>query len=252
MLVLFTDFGPGGPYVGQLQAVLQAQAPSIPVINLIDDAPRFKVLPAAHLLAAFISQFPVDTVFVCVVDPEVGGARQPVILHADGQYFVGPGNGLMDVVAARAKQAQWSEILWRPPQLSTTFHGRDLFAPVAAKMATAQPVEQRAWSPQGVLNGADLAEVIYLDHYGNGMTGLRQDQLSPSQVLRVGNHPIPHAKTFSAVPLAEAFYYVNSIGLIEVAVNQGNAARELPMRVGDLVGIEDFETAMRSNAAWQG
>ena len=140
MIVLFTDFGPGGPYTGQMKAVLAREAPGIPVIDLADDLPACDPEPAAYLLAAFARAFPPGAVFVCVVDPGVGSDRAPVALSTDERWYVGPDNGLLAIAARRADDARWFTIDWRPLSLSPSFHGRDLFAPVAARIARGEAV----------------------------------------------------------------------------------------------------------------
>src|SRR5262249_35613023 len=162
MIVLFTDFGLTGPYTGQVKAVLQREAPGVPVVDLFADAPTANPRAAAYLLAAYSAWFDAGTIFLCVVDPGVGGARAPVIVEADGRFFVGPGNGLSEIVRRRARQARVFEITWQPPDLSATFHGRDLFAPVAARLgrgeAPAGEPHDASWSRQPDWP-ADLAEI---------------------------------------------------------------------------------------------
>ena len=102
MIVLFTDFGPAGPYTGQLQAALAGRAPGVPVIDLISDAPAMAPKPSAYLLAALAGALPDDAIFLCVVDPGVGSGRAPVVVKAGGQVFVGPGNGLFEMVSRLA------------------------------------------------------------------------------------------------------------------------------------------------------
>ena len=104
MIVLFTDFGLHGPYVGQMRAVLHQMAPGVPMIDLFADAPVGNCRASAYLLAAYAVWFPAGTVFLCVVDPGVGGARPAIILEADGKWYVGPGNGLFELVQRRAER----------------------------------------------------------------------------------------------------------------------------------------------------
>ena len=174
MIALFTDFGLHGPYAGQMKAVLLDMAPGVPVIDLFADAPAGDPKASAYLLAAYAPWFPERTVFLCVVDPGVGGERPAVIVEADRRWYVGPGNGLFELVRRRARKAQSFDITWRPKTLSASFHGRDLFAPVAAILARgdeppgrprADGADRRADWPD------DLAEIVYVDHYGNTMTG---------------------------------------------------------------------------------
>jgi S-adenosyl-L-methionine hydrolase (adenosine-forming) len=135
MIALFTDFGLHGPYTGQMKAVLHQMAPGVPVIDLFADAPAGNPKAAAYLLAAYAAWFPTGTIFLCVVDPGVGGERPPLIIEADERWYVGPGNGLFELVQRRANAVRRWDITWQPERLSASFHGRDLFAPVAAMLA---------------------------------------------------------------------------------------------------------------------
>src|SRR5271154_4936845 len=140
MIVLFTDFGLDGPYTGQVTAVLHQGAPEVPVVPLFADAPSERPKPAAYLLATYGAWFPAGTILLCVVDPSVGSERRAVVVEAEGRIYVGPDNGLFDIVMRRASDAQMWEIIWHPGPLSPSFHGRDLFAPVAAQLALGEPV----------------------------------------------------------------------------------------------------------------
>src|SRR5512145_1004309 len=121
MILLFTDFGLAGPYTGQMKAVLQQRAPGVAVIDLFADAPIQNPKAAAYLLAAYAAWFPAGSVFLCVVDPGVGGERPPVIVQADGRWFVGQGNGLFELVMRRAQATEAWEIAWQPEKLSVSF-----------------------------------------------------------------------------------------------------------------------------------
>jgi len=239
MIVLFTDFGNEGPYVGQMKAVLHLDAPGLPVIDLFNDAPRCNPRAAAYLLAAYGRDFPVGSVFLAVVDPGVGSSRQAVMLHADGRWYVGPDNDLFDVVAAQAKHSEWWDIDWQPPELSATFHGRDLFAPVAARLARGEPPpgHQRTAVHERALPD-DLFEIIYIDHFGNAVTGIRAATLDPSSVLCLGMNRLKSATTFADVAVGNAMWLANSSDLVEIAVNSGRADAVLDLAVGDHVGIE--------------
>jgi len=240
MIALFTDFGLRGPYVGQMKAVLQREAANVPVVDLMHDAPAFDARASAYLLAALVDAFPAGTVFAGVVDPGVGSAaRRAVMLQADGRWFVGPDNGLFAIVARRAGNAAWHEILWRPEALSASFHGRDLFAPVAARLVRGERPESRELG-DAVGSGwpDELAEVIYIDDFGNAMTGLRAARLAMDARLTLGEHRLSRARTFSDVPVGQAFWYENANGLAEIAVNQGSAAEALELRLGAGLGVD--------------
>ena len=135
MIALFTDFGLHGPYTGQMKAVLHQMAPGIPIIDLFADAPVGNPKASAYLLAAYAAWLPVRTVFLCVVDPGVGGTRPAIFIEADGRWYIGPGNGLFELIQRRARETHSWDIDWKPKHLSASFHGRDLFAPVAAMLA---------------------------------------------------------------------------------------------------------------------
>jgi S-adenosylmethionine hydrolase len=236
MIVLFSDFGLSGPYVGQVKAVFAEIVPSVPVIDLFADAPTADPRAAAYLLAAYDDVFPAGTIFFAVVDPGVGGARLPVILLADDRWYVGPDNGLLALVARRAATSRVWEITWRPPHLSASFHGRDLFAPAAARLALGE-------APPGIERPAglsalrpdwpdDLAEIVYIDHYGNAFTGIRAAKLSPHARLAIGNHVLTRARTFGDLSPGTAFWYQNSNGLAEIAVASGRADQTLGIAIG--------------------
>ncbi len=240
LVFLFTDFGAEGPYLGQMEAVLRVLSPTTPVINLLSNAPRTQPQPSGLLLAALVSQLPPQAIVLAIVDPGVGGSRKPLVLEADGRWYLGPDNGILNGVAAEAHQVTWKEILWRPERLSNSFHGRDLYAPVAARLAEgdfAWPHRALA-APEVSAWVSELPEVIYVDHYGNLITGLRYRAERAGSVLSVGGIAVQQALTFCAVPEGQLFWYENSMGLIEVAANCRSAADLLPgSGVGAPIGI---------------
>lgn len=235
MIFLFTDFGASDIYVGQMKAVLAQQAPAHPVIDLLHDGPAFDIESSAHLLAALYPQCPPGSVMLAVVDPGVGGKRQPVVIVADGCWFVGPDNGLLAVIAARAQATRLWRIDWQPEKLSASFHGRDLFAPIAAAIARGEFPADKLTQIQALEvghDGADRPHVIYVDHYGNCLTGMRALSVAKTTALHAGNAMVHHARTFSEAKPGAAFWYENSTGLVEIAANSDNAARQLGLGVG--------------------
>lgn len=245
MIVLFTDFGLAGPYTGQMKAVLHRDAPGVPVVDLFADAPATDPQKSAYLLAAYAPSMPAGSIFLCVVDPGVGGDRLPLIARAGGRLFVGPGNGLFELCLRRHDDAACWRIDWRPATLSASFHGRDLFAPVAAALAGSKA--PAAFGPalaDGVARQPDwpddLPAIVYLDSYGNAMTGLRAAALPPGVSLRVGAEiRVRRARTFADQPPGAAFWYENANGLAEIAVNRGRAAALPGMVLGAAVAIAD-------------
>jgi S-adenosylmethionine hydrolase len=240
MIVLFTDFGLHGPYTGQMKAVLHRMAPGVAVVDLFADAPVGNPKASAYLLAAYAAWFPEQTVFLAVVDPGVGGARPAIILEADDRWYVGPGNGLFELVQRRAATTRRFDIAFAPERLSASFHGRDLFAPVAAMLARGDEPPGR---PRN--DGADrrtdwpddLGEIVYVDHFGNALTGLRATALAPEAKLAAAGRVLERATTFGDRPPGTAFWYENSNGLVEIAVNQGRADHALGLAVGSAVSI---------------
>jgi S-adenosylmethionine hydrolase len=240
MIVLFTDFGLEGPYTGQVKAILDRTAPGVPVVDLFADAPAGKPKPAAYLLAAYGVWFPPGTVLLAVVDPGVGGARTAVVVEADGRWYVGPDNGLFELVTRRADAARIWEILWRPERMPASFHGRDLFAPVAGRLARGEmPLD--LLRPSEVARHPDwpddLSEIVYIDRYGNAMTGLRAALLPDGARLGASGRALVRARTFSDMPAGEAFWYENSNGLAEIAVNTGRAEAALGLSIGTPIAI---------------
>ena len=235
MIVLFTDFGEAGPYAGQMKAMIGREAPGSPTIDLLHNAPAFNPRASAYLLAALVDVFPAGAIFLCVVDPGVGSNRAPIVAEADGRRFVGPDNGLFEIVLRRANTTALWTITWRPETLSASFHGRDLFAPVAARLARGEPVPG---DPTPVASARypdwpdELGEVIYIDNFGNAMTGLRAKSVSPNATFDAASRSVGRARTFSEKAPGEPFWYENSSGLVEIAVNQGRADELLGLSVG--------------------
>lgn len=237
-IVLYTDFGSADIYLGQVKSVLRRHASHASVIDLANDLPPFNVRAAAHLLDALKGAFAEGTVFLCVVDPGVGTERGTVVLEADRRHYVGPDNGLLSVVAARASSVRLWSIAWRPVDVSNSFHGRDLFAPVAARIAAGElPADHlRPLAVLAATFGADdLDEVIYVDHYGNACTGIRAMHAPVDGALVAGGRHIVGARVFGDVPHGTPLWYENSHGLVEIAMNRGSAAQSLGLRVGDHV-----------------
>ena len=242
MIALFTDFGVNGPYNAQMKAVLLNKAPGVDVIDLFADAPAFDPQAAAYLLAAYVGEFAPGTIFLCVVDPGVGSDRAPCVVQANRHWFVGPDNGLFEIIIRRAPADVlcW-RIDWIPPRLSASFHGRDLFAPIAAALARGEPLPIKSMAIGAVRRPEwpdDLPRTIYVDGYGNVMTGLRAAGIPTSATVVINGIALRHARTFSEVPKGNAFWYENSNGLLEIAANMESAADRSNLRVGMSVHVE--------------
>jgi len=242
MIALYTAFGIDDIYVAQVKSVLLQQLDRrVPIVDLLHSAPAFDVPAGAHLLAALQARFPPATVFLAVVDPGVGPERDAAVVEADGKWFVGPDNGLLSVTADRATDVRTWRILWRPTALSVSFHGRDLFSPVAAWIATGIFPEDKLEETPGLnirLEAGDRPHVIYVDHYGNAVTGLRACNVPETAALGAGGRRIEHERVFANARPGGAFWYENSVGLVEIAANRASAAELLSIRVGDAVSVQ--------------
>lgn len=237
-LALVTDYG-DGPYVGQMRARLADLIPALPSIDLVHDLPAFRPDLAAYLLPALVRDMPAGMLFLCVVDPGVGGARDLLLLRADGAWFVAPDNGLLALVARRAKSVDAWRIGWRPAVLSASFHGRDWFVPVAGRLCQGQDLGLTALAPADLVGASwpqERPSILYIDRFGNLLTGVKAPDPDIRHSLRVGSSQLPRARTFCEVPVGAPFWYANAFGLVEIAVNQGRADQALGLAIDDPIG----------------
>jgi S-adenosylmethionine hydrolase len=185
MLALLTDFGHGDGYVGIMKGVMLGIAPDAQLVDITHDVAPQNVASAAWILASSYHYFPRGTVFTCVVDPGVGSTRQPIALHAGHWFFVGPDNGLFSYALAEQpvhEAVLLSQAAYHLPQVSATFHGRDIFAPVSAHIAQGvalkelgpaldpASLQRLAISPAQREGDRIVAQVLHIDHFGNLIT----------------------------------------------------------------------------------
>lgn len=236
-IALLTDFGIGSPYVGQLRLVIDSLSLGHGCVELISDLPAFRPDLAAYLISALVRSSPSPCVHACVVDPGVGSERAALVLKADENWLVGPDNGLLAIAARHARDTRWWIIDWRPERLSRSFHGRDLFAPVATQLALGQSPDMTPIEGDTLVGAEwpdDLPQVIYRDHYGNLCTGQRAASLplQMDSILAAGRR-LQRRGTFYEAEPGQPFWFENSFGLVELAVNQGRADEALGLSVGD-------------------
>ncbi|WP_296805826.1 SAM-dependent chlorinase/fluorinase [Thiocapsa sp.] len=237
-IVLVTDFG-DGIYVGQMRARLGNLLPAVPVVDLVHDLPPFRADLAAYLLPALIRDMPGGGIYVCVVDPGVGSERGGLLVGAQDCWFIGPDNGLLAPLVHCSDGASVARIGWRPAALSASFHGRDWFAPAAARLVAGEDLQPTPIDSAEMVGSdwpSERAAVVYVDRFGNLMTGLRAANHGSMQSLRIGTRTLAHARTFCEVMPGEAFWYENALGLVEIAVNQGRADCLLGLSPGDSIG----------------
>lgn len=243
MIVLFTDFSLLGPFVGQLKSAIFQVNPSSKILDLMHDAPVYDIKHSAYLLSSLIEYYPIGTVFCCVVDPGVGTERRNIVVKADANYYVGPDNGLFEYICRTSTDLTYYKIIWRPERLSSTFHGRDIYAPVAAQIEQANLESLEEVKPIDIIRFSwpnDLYEVIYIDHFGNLMTGIRATSVSREKILQVLGVNVCYAETYAEMPENKLCWYVNSNRLVEIGLPQDNAAVTYSIRIGESVGITDF------------
>lgn len=235
MFLLFTDFGWHGPYVGQVKAALVTRCPEHPIVDLMHDASAFRPSEAGYLLAALGQWIEPGAVVVAVVDPGVGTERRAIAVAVDGCWFVGPDNGLLAPVINTAQTNRQVFALPTPEHVSASFHGRDVFAPAAAELALRGSVTKQREITDWIGRGwpADVDKIIYIDGYGNAMTGRRIATLPDGLGPVLAGQRVTGARTFAEMARGVPFWYRNSLGLVEIAVNQGSAARQFGLEVGD-------------------
>ncbi|NEV64657.1 SAM hydrolase/SAM-dependent halogenase family protein [Thiorhodococcus minor] len=237
-IAVVTDFG-DGIYVGQMRARLQVLAPAVAQIDLVQDLPPFRPDLAAYLLPALAGDMPERTLYLCVVDPGVGGQRDALLARVDDDWLLGPDNGLFAPMVARSRSARVWRIGWRPPTPSASFHGRDWFAPAAARLCRGEGLGLAEVAPSQMVGAdwpADLERVVYVDRFGNCLSGIRAPDSPHGYRLPLGAHLLRFARTFCEVAQGEAFWYENALGLVEVAVNQGRADASLGLAPGERIG----------------
>jgi S-adenosylmethionine hydrolase len=238
MIFTFTDFGWQGPYLGQMRTAALRVAPDVPYVDLMVDAPAFRPDLAAYMLAALASQLWIGDVVIAVVDPGVGTDRAPLAIRAHQIWYTGPDNGLFELIMRRADRFAAFEIKLRPSTLSASFHGRDLFAPMAARLAKGtRPGLEPTKATRYPDMPDELDRIVHIDAYGNLITGRRAETVPPDTVLVHGEHRIRHARVFGAVASGTLFWYANSIGLLEIAQSGGSAAAALGLTIGDAAPV---------------
>jgi S-adenosylmethionine hydrolase len=256
IVTLTTDFGTRDPFVGIMKGVILAGAPAARLVDLTHQVPPQNVIAGAYALASAARWFPARTIHVAVVDPGVGTRRRALLIETADAWFVGPDNGVLSLAvslraARRIFDISRSRVRLRPT--SRTFHGRDVFAPVAAALAAgADPA--RLGTPVRTIarlrpptarraNGRITGEVLWVDGYGNlttnvgrvelGRTGFRGRRLS----ITIGAHVVPLRASYGSVRPDRAVAVVNSSDLLEIAVNHGSAAERFEAGPGTRISV---------------
>ena len=258
IVTLLTDFGTRDYFVGAMKGALLAVNPRATVVDLTHEIPAHDIATGAFTLLAAYDAFPVQTVHVAVVDPGVGSARRPLLIAARDYYFVGPDNGLFSYVCERAPEVRayhlTNEHYFRPA-LSRTFHGRDIFAPVAgalthgvapAELGTEVTDYARlpTLAPARTGAGTLAAAIIHIDRFGNCVTNITRAELPEDEIarggvsLQVGAHHVRSFRRYFSegdLGMREIFAIWGSAGFLEIAASRDSAARLLGVARGQQV-----------------
>jgi S-adenosylmethionine hydrolase len=258
LVTLTTDFGAADWFVGVMKGVILSVNPRATIVDITHDLPFGDVRAAAFAIACAYRFFPRDAVHVVVVDPGVGGDRKPIAVRTDDYWFVGPDNGVLSWAIARERikaiyHLQNKRYFLR--EISSTFHGRDVFAPVAAHLSRGAQIRDlgrrlaeivRLDWPEVVEEapGRIRGEVVYLDRFGNAITNIPAQLLSRLNVRAAGIYArgkrlCPVAGCYSAVPAGRPVAVAGSHGCVEIAVNRGSAATRLHLSVGTRVTLRE-------------
>lgn len=262
VIALFTDYGWEDPYVAQLKGVILTIDPNARLLDLTHTVTPFNVVEGAYLLDQSAEEFPAGTIFVAVVDPQVGTQRDPVLIETSkGKFFIGPDNGLFtQVIDHEGFSKAWKldkPQYFRPGSTSHTFHGRDIFGPVAAHLAAGidpeklgTPIKSLVMLPvkEPTLSGGTIAvEVLHIDRYGNVILNLRKDgdmasKLQEGNLVKISigreNYSGPLVKTYGEVEKGRLLLLYGGSGLLEISMNQGSAAKELKVEPGTIIFLK--------------
>jgi hypothetical protein len=255
IISLTTDFGLADGYVGMMKGVILGIAPRARLVDLTHSIEPQNVRQAAYVLAHASPFFPRGTIHVGVVDPGVGSSRRPLLITTEHACYLGPDNGLFSEALGRTDARAWE--LDQPrfwlPQISRTFHGRDIFAPVAAHLASGVLPEQLGhpiddalrfdWTePQHHDDGHLSGTIVYIDGFGNLISDIPAAWMSRGRWrCQLAGHPVPVANAYADVAVGALVALAGSSGALEVAMRNGNAARRLAVTVGTALELWPLE-----------
>jgi S-adenosyl-L-methionine hydrolase (adenosine-forming) len=257
IVTILTDFGTEDYFAGTVKGVMLTRNPNVVLVDITHTIPPHDIRAGAFTLGAFYPFFPSGSIHLAVVDPGVGSDRRPLIVEAGEHLFVGPDNGLFSIILDREPGARVRHVTnsdFFLPSPSSTFHGRDIFAPVCAALSlgvsperfgpvVADPVRLRYTQVQTAPDGTILGSILHIDHFGNCITNIPWDQVREqsrgrSVCLHAGefeiNRVVTHYGEASERPL-EPFLIVGSAGFLEISLWCSSAARQLHVSAGDPV-----------------
>jgi len=258
IITLTTDFGLKDPYAAEMKAAILSICPTATIIDLTHEIEKFNIRMGAYVLASAAPYFPKGTIHVAVVDPGVGTRRRAILIKTKQSFFIGPDNGLLILVAEKQGLEQVYELTnpkFMLPKVSSTFHGRDVFAPAAAHLANgAKPeafgpeitdVAKPSFAKAAERNGSLAGEVLHVDGFGNIITNITADMLTRQGIRDWLKVELPNAKlrlqfckAYGETKPQEPLALIGSHGYLELSVNQGSASERFRSRAGDKVVVE--------------
>ena len=253
IITLTTDFGIKDHYVGAMKGVILSINPDALIVDITHEISPHDVMKGAFVLRNFYRYFPEGTIHVVVVDPGVGGQRKPIAVEADGNVFIGPDNGVFTFAYLKSRSFKVIEISnprYILADVSSTFHGRDIFAPVAGYVSMGtqledlgkeirNPVKLPVREPQ-IRGNEIIGEVIYTDHFGNLATNIPHDLVKPGSKIYIGKNIIKGiSRSYSEVPEGELLAIIGSSGFLEVSVNQGRASDVVDLGDRTIIVLDD-------------
>jgi S-adenosylmethionine hydrolase len=253
MITLTTDFGLKDPYAAEMKGVILTINPNAKIIDLTHGVDKFNIRMGAFILASAAPYFPRGTVHLAVVDPGVGTERRAIVVQTKNAFFVGPDNGVL-MLATQQQGIEHIYELSNPkfmlPHVSSTFHGRDIFAPAAAYLdSDTAPAEFGAEVTQPVTpkfasverkNDVLIGEVLHVDGFGNTITNIPGASVQANTVKVSLHHvslQLPLTKTYAQTKPKEAAALIGSHGFLELALNQGSFAEKFRVNSGDRVEV---------------
>ncbi len=253
LITLTTDFGNRDYFVGAMKGVILSISPNAQIVDLTHEIAPQNIFSGAFTLFNAAKEFPAETIHVCVVDPGVGSKRRPILLATEKHFFVAPDNGVLSFVLENETKFRVFELtdekFFRQP-LSRTFHGRDLFAPVAAHLANGvKPQEFGAEvfdfahlslaKPEKVGGSTISARILHIDHFGNLITNLRREDLPERFALEINGVRIEKLQNFFAeAEQGKLGLIFGSAGYLEIAANCDSAKEMLKAEIGQQVKME--------------
>ncbi len=252
IITLLTDFGLWDPYVAIMKGRILSLCPEVRMVDLTHSVPPQDIARGAYVLQQAMPYFPQGTIHLYVVDPGVGSERRPIAVRTELATFVGPDNGLLSPTLEHFGPVLEQVVLTEPEQLSRTFHGRDLFAPVAAHLAKGIPLSQLGKPFKGLVDlpqpRAELQgttwnlNVVTVDHFGNVILNLKtegsQNFFLREELYSVRDAVVPFCATYSEVATSEPLLLFNSENMLELACNQDSAARRWNLSAGDSLEVK--------------